>query len=83
MYKVKPVMAVVQSERPAVPHVPKECPRRSVSEELDQIKMFSEELGFPVKMSLYRKIKCKFKQKARSITIYHELSKAANIVGGI
>jgi hypothetical protein len=42
-------MAIVKSERPAAPYVPEESPRRSVSEELDQIKMFSEELEFPVK----------------------------------
>ena len=68
MYKVKPVMAVVQSERPAAPYVPEECPRRSVSEELDQIKMFPEELEFPVKMSLCRKIKCKFKPTVKLVT---------------
>jgi hypothetical protein len=68
MYKVKPVMDVVQSERLAAPHVPEECPRRSVSEELDQIKMFPEELEFPVKMSLCRKIKCKFKPTVKLVT---------------
>ena len=77
MYKVKPVMAVVQSERPAAPYVPEECPRRSkseeclkrgMSEELDQIKMFSEELGSPAKMSLFRRIKCKFKTTVKPVT---------------
>jgi hypothetical protein len=63
--KLKPVMTVVQSEKPAAP-VPEECPRRSVSEELDQIKMFPEELEFPVKMLLYRKIKCKFKTTVKT-----------------
>ena len=48
MYKVKPVMDVVQSERLAAPYVPEECLKRGMSEELDQIKMFSEELEFPV-----------------------------------
>ena len=64
--KLKPVMAIAQSERPAAPNVPEESPRRSVSEELDQIKMLSEELEFPVKMSLCRKIKCKFKPSQTS-----------------
>ena len=72
-----PVMAVVQSERPAAPYVPEECPRRSkseeclkrgMSEELDQIKMFSEELGSPAKMSLFRRIKCKFKTTVKPVT---------------
>jgi hypothetical protein len=65
--KLKPVMTVVQSEKPAAP-VPEECPRRSVSEELDQIKMFSEELEFPVKMSLCRKIKCKCTPTVKLVT---------------
>ena len=60
MYKVKPVMNVVQNERPAT-LIPEEGSRRSVSEEFEQIKMFSEKLEFSAKMLLYRKIKCKFK----------------------
>ena len=61
-------MTVVQSERPAAPYVPEECLKRGMSEELDQIKTFSEELGFPVKMSLCRKIKCKFKPTVKLVT---------------
>jgi hypothetical protein len=59
-------MTVVQSERPATP-IPEEDPRRSVSEELEQIKMFPEKLEFSVKMLLYRKIKCKFKPTVETI----------------
>ena len=65
---VAPVMAVVQSERPAAPYVPEECLKRGMSEELDQIKMFSEELGSPAKMSLFRRIKCKFKTTVKPVT---------------
>jgi hypothetical protein len=64
--KLKPVKTVVQSERPAMP-IPEEGPRRSVSEELEQVKMFSEKLEFSVKMLLYRKIKCKFKPTVETI----------------
>jgi hypothetical protein len=62
MYKVNPVMNVVQNERPAT-LIPEESSRRRVSEEVELIKMFSEKLEFSAKMWLYRKIKCKFKQK--------------------
>jgi hypothetical protein len=65
---VAPVMAVVQSERPAAPYVPEECLKRGMSEELDQIKTFSEELGSPAKMSLFRRIKCKFKTTVKPVT---------------
>ena len=68
MYKVKPVMAVVQSERPAAPYVPEECLKKGMSEKLDQIKTFSEELGSPAKMSLFRRIKCKFKTTVKPVT---------------
>jgi hypothetical protein len=65
---VAPVMAVVQSERPAAPYVPEECLKRGMSEELDQIKTFSEELGSPPKMSPFRRIKCKFKTTVKPVT---------------
>jgi hypothetical protein len=62
MYKSKPIMNVVQMERPAT-LIPEESSRKRVSEKVELFKMSSEKLEFSVKMWLYRKIKCKFKQK--------------------
>jgi hypothetical protein len=55
-------MNVVQMERPAT-LIPEESSRKRVSEKVELFKMSSEKLEFSVKMWLYRKIKCKFKQK--------------------
>ena len=60
MYKSKPIMNVVQMERPAA-MIPEESSRKRGSEKFELFKMSSENLEFPVKMWLYRKIKCKFK----------------------
>jgi hypothetical protein len=49
-------------ERPAA-MIPEESSRKRVSEKFELFKMSSENLEFPVKMWLYRKIKCKFKQQ--------------------
>jgi hypothetical protein len=49
-------------ERPAT-MIPEESSRKRVSEKVELFKMSSEKLEFSVKMWLYRKIKCKFKQK--------------------
>ena len=62
MYKSKPIMNVVQMERPAA-MIPVESSRERVSEKFELFKMSSENLEFPVKMLMYRKIKCKFKQQ--------------------
>ena len=62
MYKSNPIMNVVQMERPAT-LIPEESSRKRVSEKVELFKMSSEKLEFSVKMWLYRKIKCKFKQK--------------------
>ena len=43
--------------------IPEESSRKRVSEKVELFKMSSENLEFPVKMWLYRKIKCKFKQQ--------------------
>jgi hypothetical protein len=49
-------------ERPAA-MIPVESSRKRVSEKFELFKMPSENLEFPVKMLMYRKIKCKFKQQ--------------------
>ena len=47
-------------ERPAA-MIPEESSRERGSEKFELLKMSSENLEFPVKMWLHRKIKCKFK----------------------
>ena len=52
--------------------IPEESSRERGSEKFELLKMSSENLEFPVKMWLHRKIKCKFKTTVRLIICNNE-----------
>jgi hypothetical protein len=55
--------------------IPEESSRERGSEKFELLKMSSENLEFPVKMWLHKKIKCKFKTTVRLIICNNEKRK--------